>query len=94
MNWKKIEELNRTGHILVLCKDNTGIYHQMMTIVIENNKRTFYQNIGIIGTSVRVFPDKVKAAIYLDEICPNEVINKFCYDKEKEEKEEVEYFNF
>ena len=77
INWKGIDQLNTSGLILVLCQDNTGIYNQLMYIVIENKKKLFFEN-GVLGASHRVYPDKVKAAIYLDEICPTEIIKKFC----------------
>ena len=77
INWKNIDDLNKSGLILALCQDNTGIYNQLMYFVIENNKKMFFEN-SVLGSSQRVYPDKVKAAIYLDDICPKEIINKFC----------------
>lgn len=81
-DWKTIEQLNKSGLILALCQDNSGIYNQLMTIIIDNkaketNKKQFYQN-GPLGFSSRVYPDNIKAAVYLDEICPKEIIDKFC----------------
>lgn len=78
MNWKKREELNKSGLILALCQDNTGIYNQLMFVShFQNGKQDFYEN-GTLGSSVRVWPEKIKAGVYLDEICPDEVIDKFC----------------
>ena len=88
MGWKKANELNKTGYILALCQDNTGIYNSLMIVAIENGKRNFYQNVGILGESVRVYPDKVKAAIYVDEVCPDEIVKQYC-DKEKEDEKVV-----
>lgn len=77
MEWKEKKDLNRTGMILALCQDHTGIYNQLMTVVVKNENQTFYEN-GFLGSAVRVYPDKIKAGIYLDEICPEETIKKFC----------------
>lgn len=77
MEWKEKKELNKTGMILALCQDNTGIYNQLMTVIVKNDKQTFYEN-GSLGSSVRVYPDKIMAGVYLDEICSEEIINKFC----------------
>jgi hypothetical protein len=56
--WKKREDLKKTGMILTLCKDDTGIYHQLMSVVIKNENQTFYEN-GFLGNSVRAYPDKI-----------------------------------
>lgn len=77
MEWKEKKELNKTGLILALCQDDTGIYNQLMTVVVKNDNQTFYEN-GCLGSSVRVYPEKIKACIYLDEICSEEIIKKFC----------------
>jgi hypothetical protein len=78
VNWIDFENLNKTGQILALCQDNTGIYNQLMMIIVtDKNQKAFYEN-GILGQSHRVYPDKIKAAIYLDDICSTEIINKFC----------------
>lgn len=77
MEWKEKKELNKTGLILALCQDNTGIYNQLMTVFVKNDNRTFYEN-STLGSSARVYPDKIKAGIYLDEICSEKIIKKFC----------------
>lgn len=81
-NWKPIDQLNKSGLILALCQDNTGIYNQLMTVIIDNtakelNKKQFYEN-GPLGNGIRVYPDKIKAVVYLEDICPTEIIKKFC----------------
>lgn len=81
-NWKTIDEIDKSGLILTLCQDSTGIYNQLMTVIIDNtakelNKKQFYQN-GALGNGVRVYPDKIKAILYLDEVCSTEIIKKFC----------------
>lgn len=75
--WKKRKDLNKTGMILAICKDNTGIYCQLLTVVIEEKKQTFYEN-GYLGSAIRVLSDKVMAGVYLNEICPDNIIEKFC----------------
>lgn len=82
INWKTIDEIDKSGLILTLCQDSTGIYNQLMTVIIDNkakdlNRKQFYQN-GVLGCSYRVSPDKIKAVLYLDEVCPKEIINNFC----------------
>lgn len=77
MKWKEKKKLNKTGMILALCQDNTGIYNQLMTVVVKNDNQTFYEN-GFLGSSVRVYPNKIMAGIYLDEICSEKIIKKFC----------------
>lgn len=82
INWKTVEQLNKSGLILALCQDNTGIYNQLMSVIIDTkakkfNQKQFYEN-GALGFSSRVYPDKIKAAVYLDDICPKEIIDKFC----------------
>lgn len=75
--WKKREDLKKTGMILTLCKDDTGIYHQLMTVIVENNKITFYENASL-GTMKRVYPDKIMGAIYLSDLCPDDVVKELC----------------
>ncbi len=81
VEWKRLDELNKTGIILTICRDNTGIYNQLMFVLIEGNgDKKFFEN-GTLGCSHRVYPDKIKAAIYLDEICPDDVVEKFCNEE-------------
>ena len=80
MEWKTIDKLNKTGLILVLCKDNCGIFHQLMMVEIKNKNREFYVQ-GELGCSHRICEDKIKAAIYLDEICSDDIVSKFCKNK-------------
>lgn len=75
--WKKREDLKKTGMILTLCKDDTGIYHQLMTVVVENNKITFYENASL-GATRRIYPDKIMGAIYLSDLCPDDVVKELC----------------
>lgn len=77
MELKEKKDLNRTGMILALCQDDSGIYNQLMTVVVKNDSQTFYEN-GFLGSAVRVYPDKIKAGIYLDEVCTEETVKKFC----------------
>jgi hypothetical protein len=78
MKWIERDKLNKTGLILALCQDNTGIYNQLMTLIVnKNSKKDFYIN-GTLGASHRIYPDVVKAAIYLDDICGDEIIKQFC----------------
>lgn len=74
--WKAVDELKKTGMILALCQDNTGIYNQIMTVVVDKKRTTFYER-GTLGSSFRVYPDKIKAAMYLEEICPDSIIQKY-----------------
>lgn len=94
MDWKKVDELDRTGYILALCQDETGIYNQMMIVAIEKDnkalpKRNFYQNVGLLGESVRVPPYKVVAGIYIDEICTEDTVKQFCTEKKDDKDEKV-----
>lgn len=77
-NWKTTGELNRSGLILALCKDRTGIYHQLMVIEVNDNKKMFYVT-GELGSSHRVNEYKIKAAVYIDDICSDKLVEKFCY---------------
>ena len=77
MIWKKKEKLTKSGLILALCQDDTGIYNQLMYVEVNLQKQEFFAN-GVLGSSQRVYPDKICAAAYLDDICPKNVIDKFC----------------
>lgn len=84
IEWKTPEEMNKSGLILALCKDDTGIYNQLMCVVSTLNTKEFYEN-GTLGSSKRVYPDKIKAGLYLEDICSQEIIDKFCKEKIKYE---------
>jgi hypothetical protein len=79
--WKSKLELNKTGQILALVQDETGIYNQLMTVEIDKNKNQFFYTNGSLGFSHRVQDYMIKAGIYLDELCSNDIIEKYCTTK-------------
>lgn len=76
VEWKTIDEIDKTGMILALCQDNTGIYNQIMTVVVDKKGKTFYEK-GTLGASFRVYPDKIKAVAYMETICPDSLIKEY-----------------
>ena len=76
IKWLSPDEIDKTGMILALCQDNTGIYNQIMDVIVDKKGKTFYEK-GTLGSSFRVYPDKIKAVAYIETICPDSIIKKY-----------------